>query len=108
MLYRQANLSHELDSRLTTWLAGDFSLDNATANLRCLEKVVAEGGKKVFWTDFPEGADEEPEEASSEPGLTLFDESGWQDDFEEDDPNFVYLNEGDLDEDEVAEALATY
>ena len=57
-----------------------------TANLRRLERLVAEGGKKVFWTDFPEGADEEPEEASAEPGLTLFDESECQDDFEEDDP----------------------
>ena len=48
MLYRQANLDHELDARLTTWLAGDFSLDNVTASLRRLERVSAEGGKKVF------------------------------------------------------------
>ena len=97
---------------MTTRLAGDFSLDNVTANLRRLERVVAEGGKKVFWADSPDAPEEEPEEGYAEPYLTLFDEGGWPDDFEDEDPNFVYLNEGDLDEvlekDEVADALATY
>ena len=105
LLYRQANLDHELDSRLTTWLAGDFSLDNVTANLRRLERVVAERGKKVFWADSPDAPEEEPEEGYAEPYLTLFDEGGWPDDFEDEDPNFVYLNEGGLlEEDEVADA----
>ena len=82
LLYRQANLDHELDARLTTWLAGDFSLDNVTANLRRLERV----------------SEEEVEESYAEPNLILYDKGGWHEDLEDDDPNFVYLQEGDLDE----------
>ena len=88
----------------------DFSVDSVTANLRRLERVSAEGSKKVFWADGPEGPEEEVEESYAEPNLILYDEGGWPEDLEDDDPN-VYLQEGDLDEvleEEVADALATY
>ena len=60
LLHRQANLGPELDGRLTTWLAGDYSKDNVLAKLRRLERVHQEGAKRAFVFDYsenPEGED---------------------------------------------------
>ena len=106
LLFRQANLDSELEARLTTWLAGDFSKDNVVANLRRLERVHQEGSKKVLLADF---GDADGEEAGHFEEQEAFLYDGPEEDSGED---FVYLNDGDLaevmDEDEVMEALATY
>ncbi|CAE7806642.1 GIP, partial [Symbiodinium necroappetens] len=106
LLFRQANLDSELEARLTTWLAGDFSRDNVVANLRRLERVHQEGSKTVLLADF---GDADGEEAGHLGEQEAFLYDGPEDDSGED---FVYLNDGDLaevmDEDEVMEALATY
>ena len=106
LLFRQANLDSELESRLTTWLAGDFSRDNVVANLRRLERVHQEGSKKTFIADL---GDQDGEEAGPLEEHEAFLYDGPEEDSGED---FVYLNEGELadvmDEDEVMEALATY
>ena len=46
LLVKQANLDSELEGRLITWLAGDYSRDTVTANLRRLERVTAESSSK--------------------------------------------------------------
>ena len=105
LLHRQANLDAELDGRLTTWLAGDYSKDNVLANLRRLERVHQETGKKVFLGLGEEEPQEEewPEEAP----LDAF----YQEDSSEDE-NYVYLGDGDdgevFEEEALVEALASY
>ena len=56
LLFRQANLDSELEARLVTWLAGDYSLDTVLTNLRRLERVTSDHGKKIFF-----GEEEDPE-----------------------------------------------
>ena len=53
LLYRQANLDKDLEARLLTWLAGDYSLDAVTANLRRLDRAMNEGHKRgtTFYED---------------------------------------------------------
>ena len=93
--------------RLVTWLAGDYSLDTVLTNLRRLERVTSDHGKKIFF-----GEEEDPE---NEPLGVYGAETGVVDpnnDEDDDDENWVYLEDGQLDgtfdEDEVLEALATY
>eukprot|EP00439_Symbiodinium_sp_Y106_P019731 s637_g2.t1 len=106
LLFRQANLDSELEARLVTWLAGDYSLDTVLTNLRRLERVTSDHGKKIF---FGEEEDPENEPLGVYGAETVAVDPNEDDD---DDENWVYLEEGQLDgtfdEDEVLEALATY
>ena len=68
LLYRQSNLDKDLDARLLTWLAGDYSEDVVMANLRRLDRAIQEGGRKpsVYYEDHFEdetggGEDDWPE-----------------------------------------------
>ena len=107
LLFRQANLDGELEARLVTWLGGDYSLDTVITNLRRLERVHADGGKRTFLVE-----EEEPGEMSYDPvGPEVFlGEPAEEDESEEE--NWVYMEEGQLDqvleEDDVLDALATY
>ena len=100
LLYKQANLSQELESRLLTWLGGDFSKDTVVANLRRLDRVMTESPKKG--AAFFEG-DHNDEEAEAEDY-----------DIAEDEPVFEdFLAEafGDSDlveEEDLLEVLASY
>ena len=107
LLFRQANLDGELEARLVTWLGGDYSLDTVITNLRRLERVHAEGGKRTFLVE-----EEEPGEMSYDPvGPEVF-LGEPADEEESEEENWVYMEEGQLDqvldEDDVLDALATY
>ena len=77
LLYKQANLSQELESRLLTWLAGDFSKDTV-ANLRRLDRVVTDSPKKgtTFYEEDPDGEDPE---ANADDYDIQDDETGFED-----------------------------
>ena len=64
LLYRQANLDREADSKFTTWIHGDYSLDTVLANLRRLDRVSGEGKKGNFFEerDAEEAFDEDWQE----------------------------------------------
>ena len=108
LLHRQANLDAELDGRLTTWIAGDYSKDNVLAKLRRLERVHQDGGKKVF-LGMGGLADEDDlgEDAQEEGAVDTF----YQEETDEDE-DYIYLGEGDtgevFEEDDLVEALASY
>ncbi|CAE7887444.1 GIP, partial [Symbiodinium necroappetens] len=109
LLFRQANLDNELEARMVTWLGGDYSLDTVITNLRRLERVHAEGGKRTFLVE-----EEEPGDMSYDPvgvGAEVFlGEPAGED--ESEDENWVFMEDGHLDqvleEDEVLDALASY
>ncbi|CAK9109699.1 DNA topoisomerase 3-alpha (DNA topoisomerase III alpha) [Durusdinium trenchii] len=92
IMFRQANLSQTQEDQITTWTQGKFDRPAIMAALRKLEKVQRErGGGKHFLT-----AEEEPTEVPES----------------DDDGEYIYLGEADLDqvfeEEELTEALATY
>ena len=110
LLFKQANLDPDMEARLTTWLAGDYSKDVVIANLRRLERVVTEQtGKKAYGAEASEAEvyDEEWQEDSEN---QVFYEADLDDG--EDDEQYVYLEDGDLgaiiEEDAMMEALASY
>ena len=93
LLFRQANLDGELEARLVTWLGGDYSLDTVITNLRRLERVHADGGKRTFLVE-----EEEPGEMSYEPlGPEVF-LGEPADEEESEEENWVYMEEGQLDQ----------
>lgn len=91
VMFRQANLSQTQEDQVTTWTQGKFDRPAVLAALRKLEKVQRERGGKHYLTvdeDTLEGYDSE------------------------DDGNYIYLGDADLEqvyeEEELTEALATY
>ncbi|CAE7574436.1 C15C7.7 [Symbiodinium natans] len=111
LLFRQANLDKELESRVVTWLAGDYTKDVVIANLRRLDRInsSSSGSKAMLWTETEEGEGQEVyyenHEHYGEPEFYLEAE-------DEEDENYVYLEDGELDavyeEGDVMEALASY
>eukprot|EP00913_Durusdinium_trenchii_P035579 g33295.t1 len=105
ILYRQASLTEAQDQKLLTWTQGKYSRAEVTSALHRLDKVVRDKAKSSFQV---EG--------------TYLTEDAMGDHYngeeiyytipDEDDENFVYIAEGDLDhvleESEVMEALASY
>ena len=59
LLCRQANLDKELESKLTMWLQGDFSLDAVLLNLRPLNRVTAESKRGAFFEEHDQPQDED-------------------------------------------------
>ncbi|CAE7498867.1 TY1B-DR1 [Symbiodinium sp. CCMP2592] len=108
LLYRQSNLTAEDDSKLLTWLAGDFDVAVVTRNLRKLERVKADGKGIYFGEPAGDGS------LDGEPAAEVYYDAGQpeEEDDDEDDDQFVYIQEGELDqvldEDEVMDALASY
>eukprot|EP00434_Breviolum_minutum_P024807 symbB.v1.2.021909.t1/scaffold1920.1/size100294/3 len=100
ILYRQASLSEFQEQRLLVWSDGKYDRMSIVKGLRKLDKVVKEKGKSNYLTNLPE---DEAENFAEEHYLIAD---------EEDDDNFIYLQEGDLDEilteEEVLSALASY
>ena len=100
ILYRQASLSEFQEQRLLVWADGKYDRNSIVKGLRKLDKVVKEKGKSNYLTNLPE---DEAENFAEEHYLIAD---------EEDDDNFIYLQEGDLDEiltgEEVLSALASY
>ena len=100
ILYRQASLSDFQEQRLLVWADGKYDRISIVKALRKLDKVVKEKGKTSYLADLPEdGSDPLPQESFAV-------------DWEDDDENYIYLQEGDLDEvlteEEVLSALASY
>ena len=96
IMFRQANLGTTQEDQVTTWTQGQYERSDVVKALRKLEKVQKDRGSKSYMTaDY-----DAPEEDDG-----IF----WEDD---DDENFVYVGEGDLDqifeEADLQEALATY
>lgn len=96
IMYRQASLTEGQDQRLLTWCDGKYDKNTITKAIRKLDKVIKEkGGKSHFIPEF----EEVPE---YDTGDLLDDE----------DENFVYIEEGDLnevmEEEDVNAALASY
>ena len=91
LLVKQANLDSELEGRLITWLAGDYSRDTVTANLRRLERVTAESSSKrsSYWAaDEPE-EEEWDDENEFYPAFQLDSQEG-----EGEEDQYVYAPEG--------------
>ena len=105
LLHRQANLDPELDGRLTTWLAGDYSKDNVLAKLRRLERVHQEGSKKAFVFDDPENPDGDSWGEETQGEIYYQEDS-------EDDEGYIYLGDAEpsevFEEEDLLEALASY
>ena len=106
IMYRQAALTEAQDHKLLTWSQGKYGRAEITSALRRLDKVIRDGkSKSSFQTEeaymFEEPYGEGYETA--EPYCPIPDD---------DDGNFVYIAEGDLDnvfdEAEAQEALASY
>ena len=105
ILYRQASLTEAQDQKLLTWTQGKYSRVEVTSALRRLDKVVRDKAKSSFQVEgtyLTEDSMGDPYNGE-EIYYTIPDE---------DDENFVYIAEGDLDhvleESEVMEALASY
>ena len=105
IMYRQASLSESQEQRLLTWAQGCYGRKEMTVALRRLDKVIRdkEKGKSSFVMEEGHEAEVHTSEAY------LNEDSGYPDD---DDENFVYIADGDLDEimdeQEVVQALASY
>ena len=107
ILYRQASLNESQEQRLLTWAEGKYGRTEITVALRRMDKVLKEKDKsrsaylneETFILENAAGHHYEPEE------------SGYQD-WEDDDENYVFLADGDLDEvmdeQDVLSALAAY
>ena len=95
IIYRQASLSAVQEDQITTWTARDFEREKVIKALRKLEQVQKEKPKS-FVADFPDEGDG---------GAAYFEDDA-------DLENYVYLEEGDLnqvfEESDLHEALATY
>lgn len=100
IIYRQANLTQTQEDQVTTWTSGHYGREEIVKALRKLEKVSREKGGKHYVMEETYG-DHEERGSSLEEHET---------DFEIE--NFVYLEEGDLnnifEEKDLVEALATY
>ena len=97
--YRHASLTSNQEDQVTTWTAGSFDRENVIKALRKLEKVQKEKPGKHYILDEDEGKVYSME---NQPGIFL----------EEEDPDYVWINDGDLaevyEEADIQEALATY
>ena len=101
IIYRQANLSQAQDDQIVNWAQGKYERSDIIKALRKLEKVTKERGvTKNYATTEVLGSDAEVEES-------------WHGEMlDDDDDQYVYLAEQDLNdvygESELTEALATY
>lgn len=102
IVYRQAGLSEAQDQRFLVWSDGKYDRSSVVKALRKLDKVVKERGKGNYLMD------------ASENDLGIFSAEGdgaWEIE-DDDDENYVYVQEGDLgevmDEEDVLHALASY
>ena len=102
IIYRQSALSEAQDQRFLVWSDGKYDRVSVVKALRKLDKVVKEKGKSSFQT----------EEADKVAENYFEDEDIYQAIEEDEDENYVYLREGDLDEvleeNDVVSALASY
>jgi len=88
IIYRQSSLSEAQDQRFLVWSDGKYDRVSVVKALRKLDKVVKEKGKSGFMTEENEHIAE-----------TYFEDDGiYQAIGEEEDENYVYLKEGDLDD----------
>ena len=94
IVYRQASLNEGQDQKVLTWTQGKYGRAAMITSLRRLDKVIREKARGHFWEE-AEGYERGPagnEEASDE--------------------EYIYIEEGDLDqvmdEDKVQTALASY
>ncbi|CAK8996137.1 Retrovirus-related Pol polyprotein from transposon RE1 (Retro element 1) (AtRE1) [Includes: Protease RE1 [Durusdinium trenchii] len=99
VIFRHANLTQVQEDQMTTWTSGNYARPEIIKALRKLEKVQKDrGGSKAY--AFDEG------ESMTSP-LEVFEAED-----EDEDGNFVWIGEGDLDEifdeGDLHEALATY
>lgn len=100
IIFRHANLTQVQEDQVTTWTAGKYSREEVIKALRRLEKVHHDKGKHYLTAD-DEG---EVYHLETPDGIP----------FDEDEENYVWVNDGDLeseeifDEAELHEALATY
>ena len=98
-LFRHASLTQVQEDQMTTWTSGSYERDKVIKALRKLEKVHRDQKGKTYVTEDVEGEGFQTEE-------TMFDDDG------DDDPNYVWIGEGDLsdlfNEEDLQHALATY
>eukprot|EP00435_Cladocopium_sp_Y103_P020104 s1338_g4.t2 len=101
ILYRQASLNESQDQRFLVWADGRYDRKSVIHALRKLDKVLKEKSKGHFVS---EGDPEYSEAFLTEDPYGMI--------AEDDDENYVYLQEGDLDnileEDDVLAAMASY
>ena len=87
VMYRQASLTSTQEDQVTTWTAGNFERSEVVRALRKLEKVQREkSGQRHYLMDEGE-VERYPEDQTWEQG-----------EGDEEIENFVYVNEGDLDQ----------
>eukprot|EP00435_Cladocopium_sp_Y103_P020155 s1114_g4.t3 len=102
IVYRQASLSEAQDQRFLVWSDGKYDRSSVVKALRKLDKVVKERGKSNYLMDAPE----------YDGGIFSAEGEGIWDAENDDDENYVYIQEGDLgevmDEEDVMHALASY
>ena len=101
ILYRQSNLNESQDQRFLVWADGKYDRRSVIHALRKLDKVVKEKSKGHYVS-----------EVDSENMEAFLTEDPYGMIAEDDDENYVYLQEGDLDnileEDDVIAAMASY
>ena len=103
ILYRHANLTEVQDNQLVTWCEGKYDKAVIIKNLRKLEKVVHDK-KKVYFGEDENDDGLLPEGESAE---VFAAEIATEYESEEDD-DYVYVSAGELQDEEMQEALATY
>ena len=101
-MYRQSSLSEAQDQRFLVWCEGRQDRISVVKALRQLDKVIKDKGKGAYLTEDSYG-----NPFGEEAFLGEFPE-----DADEDDENYIYLLEGDLnevmEEKDVIAALASY
>ncbi|CAE7843272.1 GIP, partial [Symbiodinium necroappetens] len=116
LLYRQSNLDKELDARLLTWLAGDYSEDVVVANLRRLDRAIQEGSRKnnAYYEGLEEddagdaeGEWQEHEAYYEDYGNAIDDDEALEETYYQDPaPDEAFQDV--VEEDELLEVLASY
>ena len=107
ILYRQASLTEAQDQRLLTWAEGQYGRGEITKALRRLDKVIKEKDK-------PRGSyvAEETYVLENDTGINYEADGDGAAAWEDDDENYIFLADGDLDEvmdeQDVLNALASY
>ncbi|CAK9026889.1 Copia protein [Durusdinium trenchii] len=107
IMYRQASLNEAQDQRLLTWAQGKYGCGDITVALRRLDKVIREKDKSKGGYIMEETFAHENQAGNHYDGEND-DYPAWEDE----DDNYVFLAEGDLDEvmdeQDVLQALASY
>lgn len=98
VVFRHASLTQVQEDQVTTWTAGSYEREKVIKALRKLEKVTRDQKSKSYITEEGGGEAYETDEAFGS--------------FEEEDPDYVWIGDGDLneiyDEEDLQHALATY